>query len=232
MRSYIKEHHTEFVGEGGEEDEEEVEDEKDAAVAALDQDTKDAVEAARRKREEDEQSSLQWALDRVVSGGETLGGGLWGLLKSMVDILRDVPVSKELVLAVLIFFLLASNIWTYISLRSERGSDKHLERNARRRQRRQQARGPAAPPAVVEDDQIVEAVKAFFEDLPSTRQTSIAPAVPATTSLSLADEAKQVLAMLAEVEQRFDVLKARMAQGDAAAALPPKKSTDSMDTLE
>jgi hypothetical protein len=204
MRAYMKEHASEFAREGAEGETAEEEQEQQAAaereaLETKELDIKAAKEEARRQREEDERNALQWAFDRIVEGGKTLGGGLWSLISTIMDMARDIPLTKETLLGVLILILLLSNIWTYFSLRSERMSDKQALRNARRRESRMSLRQGMSPIEDVADEQIVEAVKAFLGGFPTPKHES-----------DLAGEARQVIAMLEEVERRADVLRAKV----------------------
>ncbi len=196
MRSYMKEHATEFAREGGDGEtisEEEAAAEQEAAVEASAADADDAI-AARRKRGEDERNNIQWAFDRIVGGGKNLFGGIWSLVSTIIEILGDFPITKEMWLAILILLLLVSNIWTYVSLRNERMSDKSAMRSARRRQQRMGWGGGG-----VEDGEIAQAVAEYF-----TRATVSSPP----------QEAMQLTRMLEEVERRVEALKARMGSLD------------------
>lgn len=116
MRAYMKEHATEFGGEGGIQDEE-VEPEKSEA----DEPTEAEAYAAQQKkqREDKDKTYLQWALDLIISGFGMVGTGI----KTAGEAIGDMPVGKEAILGSIIALLVVSNIWTYYSAKPSDGAE-------------------------------------------------------------------------------------------------------------
>ncbi len=116
IRSYIKEHASEFVGAGGVEDEATTAEEDKANQPS----EAEAYAAQQRKERLDkDQTYLQWALDMVMSGFGIVGTGL----KTAGEAMSDMSGGKEAVLGLLITLLVLSNIWTYYSVKSGEGAE-------------------------------------------------------------------------------------------------------------
>lgn len=139
IRAYIKEHATEFVGEGSVIDEPEPE--------KTDQPTEAEAYAAqqRKEREDRDKTYLQWGLDLVVSGFGMIGTGL----KTAGEALNDMPGGKEAILGSVIALLVISNIYTY-SRKTDEGA-------TLRRAKRLGRRGGMA------EDEVAEALKMVLQ---------------------------------------------------------------------
>ena len=88
--------------------------------------------AARRKKVEEDANAFQYALDRIVTGGQALGSGLWALVQWFGDMLGGLPGGRDLALLLLVLVLLLSNWWTYTAWKSNKVQMKTQGREARR----------------------------------------------------------------------------------------------------
>ncbi|WWC85880.1 uncharacterized protein L201_000747 [Kwoniella dendrophila CBS 6074] len=118
MREYIKEHPSEFVGEGGV-DEGELE-----AAEEVAQEEKEQTEAQayanentpRQKRREEDMGYLQSSIDMFVNGLKSIFGGIKGIFDSLEDLLQDTPLNIKNLMFLLIILLIISNIYTYAKI--------------------------------------------------------------------------------------------------------------------
>ncbi|RSH81505.1 hypothetical protein EHS25_006862 [Saitozyma podzolica] len=110
MRTYIKEHATEFASPDG------VEDEAPAEETKQEQPPTEAqayADQARRERHERDFTYMQGALDSVSTGVGFIFSGLKALFEALRDVLSDSPMSKESIMGTVILVLLLSNLYTY-----------------------------------------------------------------------------------------------------------------------
>ncbi|KAK4685181.1 hypothetical protein P7C73_g4972, partial [Tremellales sp. Uapishka_1] len=183
MRQYIKEHPTEFAGEGGVEEEE-------TAFVELDKDQPTAAEAyaadARRKRQEEDYTYLQGALDAIVTGFKAIFTGLKTLFDTIVDMLSDAPFTKETFMGLLIFVLVISNIYTYLI-----AGPKDAAKRERRLGQKQETRD------------LAEAMRLFL--------AGAGPREVTKAAASTGDEARALMDIIQDVERRAEKLKELLA---------------------
>lgn len=113
MRAYIKEHHSEFAGEGGEE----VDVVEVVEVEIKPTEAEEYAARTRRERQNQDLSGLQYAFDTLSSGVGNIFNGLKAAFDAIADLLNNGPIAKEFVLGAVILLLLLSNIYTYIAYR-------------------------------------------------------------------------------------------------------------------
>lgn len=203
MRQYIKEHATEFQVEGDD-------DEAVAADTVVEPVTTEVVleekvvvdQPGRRNREHDA-NAFQAAFDSVVDGIQSLCGGIFGIGKMAVDVLRDMPLSSEVLVALLVVALLASNIWTYTSLKQTKNMVKYDERRAKREAR---LGTPSSRSASLQREQITAAVKAYFEGHPQGFEV-VEPLK------DLDAEVQDLMARLSQIEERVGSARLHLMQG-------------------
>lgn len=187
MRTYIKEHATEFAGEGG------VEADEDAEADAASADGKSLTAAeeyaanTRRQRQNADMSALSWCVDAVVSGAKTIGSGLVGVAESIGDLLGNVPINKETALICLIAILLISNIWTFFFLQSSNTSTPRRTKRHRLQQ-------------TYEADDVAEAMRLLLGEHHRSVSPRETTAVAVKTPL---EEANDLLLVLADVESQL-----------------------------
>lgn len=120
MKAYMKEHPIEFAGEGGavEEEETKVEDHETK------QPTEAAAYAAQQRKERQDRGywSMQGGLDSVLSGLGSIGSGLKAVFDALMDIISDIPLSKETLFGSVILILIVSNVYTYFAFKTTRES--------------------------------------------------------------------------------------------------------------
>ncbi|KAL7418770.1 hypothetical protein Q5752_006453 [Cryptotrichosporon argae] len=189
MRAHIKEHAADFAGEGDDANDVAAEAEAEAANAVPAEPaegggpTTAAQEYAaktRQKRQDDDYSLLQGALDGVVAGGRAIASGLSTAGSTLADLagLEARGLSKEAAMALVIVVLVASNVWTYASANSAaRGKSKMARRIAR----------------LGVDPDIEHAVRAVLAE----RETRASPA----------EEAREIGRLLDQVERRAERLR-------------------------
>ena len=139
----MKEHATEFAGEGGV-----VDDEVEEDRGKPDQPTEaEAYAAQQRKDKQDKDRTVfQRALDMVMGGFGMVGSGL----KTAGDAINDMPGGKEAVLGGIIALLVISNIWTYYAVKPGEGAEL-------RRAKRLSGRGGMG------EDEVAEALRLVLE---------------------------------------------------------------------
>lgn len=205
MRTYIKEHVTEFAGEGGVDAEDDVD-----TIASADGKQPTAAEdyaaSTRRERQNADLSALNWSIDAVVSGAKTIGGGLWGVLESIGDLIGSVPINKETALIGLILILLVSNLWTFFFLTTSGDS---TSRRAKRHRLQQ----------TYEADDVAEAMRLLLGE----HHRSVSPRETTAVALKTPlEEANELLVVLADVEAQVSRIRATIAglnESQTAASL-------------
>lgn len=190
MRKYMKEHPSEFKGEGVEEEAAE----EEVAVQATEEEKKEisqeeVARAARKKRVEDDQTALQFAFDSIITGTKTLVGGVVTAGEMLGDLLSDFPIPRKQLLFGLIIFLVLTNFWTYSSLRSVKNKVIRDPKGVR-----------------LSDSAADDAVKRYMETIIGQQTINVASACKDTASL---------LKTLEEIESR--VQRTRQALVNAAA---------------
>lgn len=117
----MKEHSVEFAGHDGDMDD--VEDVKTVNVEEK-KPTEAAAYAAQQRKERQERDywSMQGGLDRILSGMGSIAMGLKAVFDALTNIISDIPLSKETLLAVIILILVVSNIYTYFAFKTTKES--------------------------------------------------------------------------------------------------------------
>ena len=226
MRQYIKEHASEFKVEG-DDDSAGASDEPAPEVAdepvALEKPV--AIEPAGRRNRERDANAFQAAFDSVVQGIITLCEGIFGLAKTSVEILSELPMTKESLIGLVIAILLVSNIWTYSSLKHTKNIVNHDERRARREAR---LGTPASKATTIQKDQMSAAVKAYFEGRPLDME-------PLEPLDNFDDDVKQMMQQLSRLEERIGTARlhlvaSRRAMTATTAAEPSQSQTNEVVT--
>lgn len=144
MKQHIKDHPTEFAVPGFENDSSEPDadivaaDTSKGGVATQGQTEAEAYaakEKAKRDRQEKDYTYLSAAMDAVTGGGKMIFGGIFEGGKAIGDLLglkEGEWGRKELFLIMLVFGLVVSNLWTWVTYRSEGSRDARLARRAGR----------------------------------------------------------------------------------------------------
>lgn len=191
MRAYIKAHHADFVGEGGDEAEEETE-----VVEAKPTEAEEYAARFRRERKDQDLSNLQYAVDTVSSGFGGIFSGIKMAFDAATDLLRGGPVAKEAIFGVLIFILVASNIYTYFAYRPVSAQERRL--------RRLGERGEGSR------DDVAEVMRILLQDAGTTARFR--------AQSNPAEEARALEQLLDEVDQRSvrlrQLLKSAVSRGD------------------
>lgn len=144
MRTYIKEHATEFASPDG------VEDEAPAEETKQEQPPTEAqayADQARRERHERDFTYMQGALDSVSTGVGFIFSGLKALFEALRDVLSDSPMSKETIMGTVILVLLLSNLYTYYAYSGTKRSGKRSRLSR-----------------LSEDDEVAEAMRLLLQN--------------------------------------------------------------------
>lgn len=108
MRTYIKEHPTEFGRKEGEVDQE-------ALVAVKPTEASQYAAATRQRRQDQEYSNLQWSYDSVLAGIKAIYSGLKALFETLLDMSGESVSREKAAMLLLILVLAVSNLYTYYS---------------------------------------------------------------------------------------------------------------------
>lgn len=141
-----------------------------------------------------------------------------------VDVLRDMPLSKEVLFIILVIGLLVSNIWTYTSLKQTKNMVKHDERRAKREAR---LGTPSSRSASVQREQMTAAVKAYFEGHPQGFEV-IEPIG------DLNGEIQDLMLRLSQIEERVGSARLHLMQNQLAKSVesePVQAETVSTTTM-
>jgi hypothetical protein len=206
MRQYIKEHASEFQVEGDDGEAVATDTAVEPIVTELVVEKKVVLDKPRRRNREHDANAFQAAFDSVVDGIRSLCGGIFGIVKMGVDVLRDMPLSTEVLFALLIVGLLASNIWTYTSLKQTKNMVKHDERRAKREAR---LGTPPSRSASLQREQMAAAVKAYFEGHPQGFEV-----VEPIGDLNV--EVQELMLRLSQIEERIGSARLHLMQGQLA----------------
>lgn len=125
MRGYMKEHPTEFHVAGVKDPAEgDAEGEKEKLSAA-----EEYAAETRRKRQNQDYSALQGALDSVLGGAKAIFTGLFTAVESISDLLNlGEEGGKVVILGLIIAILVISNIYTYVAYKPKSSESRRLNR--------------------------------------------------------------------------------------------------------
>lgn len=189
MRAHMKEHSTEFFVAGAPGDEAAAADDAEGDKENLTAAEEYALET-RRKRQYQDYSALQGALDSVIAGFKAIFSGLSTAIESISDLLNlGDEGSRTVVLGLVIALLVISNIYTYVAY-------KPTSAELRRIRRLGGVSGGAG------GDDINEAVRLLLQNA----NTGKAPAGHAVKDTPR-EEASDLLRILDEVEGRMERLR-------------------------
>jgi len=189
MRAYMKAHPTEFAGAPGttEDPTEPTQDNDKSTNAESGQTEAEAYAAkARRKRQEQDLTYFQAALDSFVSGIKAFYTGLKIIFDTIGDLLSNTPLSKEVWMGLVIVLLVLSNLYTYF-----KGGTRE-ERSVRRMKR------------VEGNDEMAEALRVLM------RAQTGGSGKKGKNVGSLDEEARELRRIVGEVEDRLESLKASL----------------------
>lgn len=124
MRAHIKAHPTEF-GVAGEEDVPDV-DEGQNDVEGGRTEAQEYAAQNRRSNHDEDYWVLQGALDSVMTGFKSIGSGIATAAGTISDLVS--PLSKGMLMVLLIAILLASNVYTYMARPVSQHKAKKLQR--------------------------------------------------------------------------------------------------------
>ena len=206
MRQYIKEHASEFQVEGDDGEPAPIDTVAEPVTAEVVLEEKVVVSKPGRRNREHDANAFQAAFDSVVDGIRSLCGGIFGIGKMGVDVVRDLPLSKEVLFVLLVLGLLASNIWTYTSLKQTKNMVKHDERRAKREAR---LGSPSTRSASIQREQMTAAVKAYFEGHPQGFEV-IEPVG------DLDSEIQELMTRLSQIEERVGSARFHLMQNHLA----------------
>ncbi|KAG8802230.1 hypothetical protein FRC16_010125, partial [Serendipita sp. 398] len=168
MRQYIQEHRTEFLADGVDADA--ADNEAEAEEAALSPGTQKDKDAAALQptgpKPVATSRGLQWALDTFEAASKVATDSLSGLFDIITDLIGGFTFSKTTVLGTIIALLVASNIYTILTV-GERKDNARRHAVGRRETERERWVG--------------DAVKAFIEAQQSLSITLVPPSSPGIT---------------------------------------------------
>ncbi|KZO91222.1 hypothetical protein CALVIDRAFT_521820 [Calocera viscosa TUFC12733] len=224
MRNYISEHRGEFVAEGTAADTtpaspvEPITPPPEVLRAPSGVSTKDN---ANNRAKLDGMRGLQWVLDTATGTGQVARQSFWGAIDLIGDIIEDW--NWTTVLALVVFFLIVSNVWTLLSLR-QAATREELTRLRQAEYGRVSGLyggfGPSGAAGSGEDDKVAaasvatEAVKVFLEEMVGASRQGQVLLPPHGEALSTREEVEIILKALDEIEKRVSRVKASVTELD------------------
>lgn len=194
MRKYISEHRTEFIPEGVDADAVE---EAQAEEAALNASTpKDGGLQPTGPKPVATSRGLQWALDTFEAASKVTTDSISGLFDIISDLIGGFSFSRTSVLSIIIALLVASNIYTILTVgeRRETGKRQVEERRETERER-----------------WVGDAVKAFMEAQQSMNGTPTSTAVPTGATNQPRHKESAIVQELERLRGLVERLEARVA---------------------
>ncbi|EJU02518.1 hypothetical protein DACRYDRAFT_94346 [Dacryopinax primogenitus] len=224
MRKYINEHRGEFVPEGQivpTEPASPVEPAQPPLEVLSAPIGVSAKEPSTSRAKLDGMRGLQWLLDTVTGASNVARQSFWGAIDLIGDIIEDWNWTS--VLALVVFFLIVSNVWTLMSLRQ---ASRREELTKLRQAEYGRVAGSYGGGSVVlpgDEEKVVaasvatEAVKVFLEEMVGASRQGQIVLPSAGESLSTREEMDMILRALDDIEKRVERMKTSVRELDGAA---------------
>ncbi|KZT51598.1 hypothetical protein CALCODRAFT_503310 [Calocera cornea HHB12733] len=226
MRNYISEHRGEFVAEGTAADTtpaspvEPLTPPPEILCAPTGVSPK---EHSNNRAKIDGMRGLQWILDTATGTGNVAQQSFWGAIDLIGDIIEDW--NWTTVLALVVFFLIVSNVWTLLSLR-QAATREELTKLRQAEYGRVSGlyggQGSSGASGVAAEDEktaaasvAAEAVKVFLEEMAgASRQNGQIVLSPPGETISTKEEVAIILKALDEIENRVKRVKESLSELD------------------